>query len=80
MRLLKLILVVLVITVNLVFAPASLADPKTPKYANNPDYIEVTQALNTLRTAKDAPELTQTYTSEELQQKIDRLEFQKYTL
>jgi len=79
-RLLKLILVVLVITVNLVFAPASLADPKTPKYTNNPDYIEVTQALNTLRTAKDAPDLAQTYTPEELQQKIERLEFQKYTL
>jgi hypothetical protein len=76
----KFVLVLLVIAVNLVFVPPSWAETKTPKYANNPDYIEVTQALNTLLTAKDAPDIAQTYTPEELQQKIAQLEFQKYTL
>ena len=81
MKIFKFVLVLLVMAANLVFVPPSWADaPKTPKYASNPDYIEVTQALNTLRTAKDAPNLAQTYTPEQLQQKISQLEFQKYTL
>jgi predicted mannosyl-3-phosphoglycerate phosphatase (HAD superfamily) len=66
-KIFKFVLVLLVMAANLVFVPPSWADaPKTPKYASNPDYIEVTQALNTLRTAKDAPNLAQTYTPEQL--------------
>ncbi|MEG4105209.1 hypothetical protein [Microcoleus sp. S13_C5] len=81
MKIFKFVLVLLVMAANLVFVSPSWADaPKTPKYATNPDYIEVTQALNTLRTAKDAPNLAQNYTPEELQKKISQLEFQKYTL
>ncbi len=81
MKIFKFVLVLLVMAANLVFVPPSWADaPKTPKYATNPDYIEVTQTLNTLKTAKDAPDTAQTYTPEQLQQKIAQLEFQKYTL
>ncbi|MEG4497419.1 hypothetical protein QUB05_08865 [Microcoleus sp. F10-C6] len=81
MKIFKFVLVLLVMTANLVFVPPSWADaPKTPKYASNPDYIEVTEALNTLKAAKDAPNLAETYTPEQLQQKISQLEFQKYTL
>lgn len=80
MRLLKLILVVLVIAANLVFAPASMAASDKPKYASNPDYIEVTQTLDALLAAKKSPEPNENYTPEELQKKIAQLEFQKYTL
>ena len=80
MRFLKLVLVVLVIAVNLVFTPASLAGSEKPKYTSNPDYIEVTQTLETLLAAKNSTEPNESYTPEELQKKIAQLEFQKYTL
>lgn len=80
MRFLKLVLVVLVIAVNLVFAPASWAESDKPKYTSNPDYIEVSQTLNTLLAAKNSTEQNESYTPEELQKKIAQLEFQKYTL
>lgn len=80
MRFLKLVLVVLVIAANLVFAPASWAESDKPKYTSNPDYIEVSQTLNTLLAAKNSTEENESYTPEELQKKIAQLEFQKYTL
>ncbi|MEG3861271.1 hypothetical protein [Microcoleus sp. herbarium12] len=80
MRFLKIVLVILVITVNLVFAPASWAGSEKPKYTSNPDYVEVTQTLDTLLEAKKSTEPSQNYTPEELQKKISQLEFQKYTL
>lgn len=80
MRLLKIVLVVLVMVANLVFAPASLAGSDKPKYTSNPDYIEVTETLNTLLDAQKSTESNQNYTPEELQKKIAQLEFQKYTL
>ncbi|MDB9510285.1 hypothetical protein PN499_03585 [Kamptonema animale CS-326] len=80
MHLFKVILVLFVLLVNLAFTPPSWADPKTPKYSNNPDYIEVTQALNTLLAAKETPIETESYTREELDKKIADLEFQKYAL
>ncbi|MEG4961163.1 MULTISPECIES: hypothetical protein [unclassified Microcoleus] len=81
----KFVLVLLVMVANLVFVPPSWADaPKTPRYASNPDYIEVsealTEALNTLKAAKDSPDSAQDYTPKELHKKISQLEFQKYTL
>ncbi|WP_442927811.1 hypothetical protein [Microcoleus sp. A003_D6] len=76
----KLVLVVLVIAANLVFAPASWAESSKPKYTSNPDYIEVSQTLDTLLAAKNSTEPNESYTPEELQQKIAQLEFQKYTL
>ncbi|MEG4573928.1 hypothetical protein QUA56_14710 [Microcoleus sp. N3A4] len=81
MKIFKFVLVLLVMAANLVFVPPSWADaPKTPKYAKNPDYIEVTQTLNTLLSAKNSTEQNESYTPEELQKKISQLEFQKYTL
>lgn len=80
MHLFKVLLVLLVVLVNLVFTPPSWADPKTPKYNNNPDYIEVTQTLATLQAAKAAPTEGENYTPEELDKKIADLEFQKYAL
>ncbi len=80
MRLLKIVLVVLVMVANLVWVPASLAGSDKPKYTSNPDYIEVTETLNTLLDAQKSTESNQNYTPEELQKKIAQLEFQKYTL
>ena len=85
MKIFKFVLVLLVMVANLVFVPPSWADaPKTPRYASNPDYIEVsealTEALNTLKAAKDSPDSAQKYTPQELHKKISQLEFQKYTL
>lgn len=80
MKFWKIVLVVLVIAVNFVFAPASWAESDKPKYTSNPDYVEVTQTLNTLLTAKNSTEQSENYTPEELQKKIAQLEFQKYTL
>ena len=72
------LLIGLIFIANLVFAQPSLADK--PKFLKNPDYIEVTKALNSLKTAKDTQAQVEGYTPEELQQKIDELEFQKYDL
>lgn len=80
MKIWKIVLVVLVIAVNFVFAPASWAGSDKPKYASNPDYIEVTQNLNTLLAAKNSTEQSENYTPEQLKKKIAQLEFQKYTL
>jgi hypothetical protein len=78
MKLFKSLLIVLIIMANLVFAQPSFAD--RPKFAKNPDYIEVTKALKNLSLAKDTQAQAESYTPEETQKKIDELEFQKYTL
>lgn len=73
---LKHILIVLLVIVSFVFAQPTLADPNLTK---TPDYTEVTQALDSLLQAKDAPDQSE-YTPEEIQQKIGELQFQKYIL
>ena len=78
MKLLKALVVVLVILANLVFAQPSLADK--PKFLKNPDYIEVTKNLNALVTAKETQSQTEGYNAQEVQKRIDELEFQKYAL
>ena len=78
MKLFKSLLIVLLVLVNLVFAQPTLADK--PKFLKNPDYIEVTKNLNDLKKAKETQAQTEGYTSEEIQRKIDELEFQKYAL
>lgn len=61
---------------NLVLAQPSWADP--PSFSKNPDYIEITETLNTLLTTKgNPPEGTNL---EEIQKQIGDLEFQKYAL
>lgn len=72
------VLIALVFLANLVFAQPSLADK--PKFLKNPDYIEVTKALNNLKTVKETQAQTESYNPEETQKKIDELEFQKYAL
>jgi len=78
MKLFKSLLIVLLVLVNLVFAQPTLADK--PKFLKNPDYIEVTKNLNDLKKVKETQAQTQGYNPEEIQRKIDELEFQKYAL
>ena len=78
MKIWKSLLIVLMIVANLAFAQPSFAD--RPKFSKNPDYIEVTKALNELTQAKEAQTQAEGVTPEEIQQKIDELAFQKYAL
>lgn len=78
MDLFKSLLIFLIFLINLVFAQPSFAD--APKFTKNPDYIEVTKALDTFQNTKDSQGQIENYTPEEIQKKIDELEFQKYTL
>ncbi|MDZ4876557.1 MAG: hypothetical protein CLLPBCKN_005992 [Chroococcidiopsis cubana SAG 39.79] len=78
MKLFKSLLIVLLILVNFILAPPALADK--PKYLKNPDYIEVSKALDELVAAKDARVKTGGSVPAEIQRKIDELEFQKYAL
>lgn len=78
MKFFRFVLVILVILVNLVMAHPSLADK--PKFTDNPDYIEVTKALDSLLNAKDTQAQPEGMTMEEIQQKITNLQFQKYIL
>lgn len=75
---LKYLLILLIFVANLVFAQPSLADK--PSFAKNPDYIELTKELNKLLMAKDTQAQAKSYAPEKVQNKIDELEFQKYTL
>jgi hypothetical protein len=70
--------IALIFVANLVFAQPSLADK--PKFLKNPDYIEVTKAINELKAAQQVQAQTETSNPEEVQKKIDELEFQKYAL
>lgn len=74
----KYILILLIFLVNLVFAQPSMADK--PKFAKNPDYIEVNKELNKLLTTKATQAQDENNTLEQNQNKIDELEFIKYTL
>lgn len=67
MKFFKIALVVLVFLVNLVVARPSLAD--RPNLTANPDYIEVTQALDNLSKVQLKPEQAG-YKPGEIQQKI----------
>ncbi len=78
MKIVTSVLIALVFLANLVFAQPSFADK--PKFLKNPDYIEITKALNNLQTVKEAQAQTENYNPEEIQKKIDELEFQKYAL
>ncbi len=73
MQIFKIVLVALVFIVNLMIAQPSWAGKDFTKGA---DYAEVTQALNQLITAKDAPEQAG-YTPEEFQQRLAQLQLQK---
>lgn len=72
------LLIALMLVANLLFVQPSLADK--PKFLKNPDYIEVNKALNDLKAVQQAQAQTENYNPEEIQKKIDELEFQKYAL
>jgi hypothetical protein len=76
MNFLKIFLVALVFVVNLAIAQPSWAGKDFTKGA---DYAEVTQALNQLQQAKDAPDQAG-YTPEQYQQRLQELQFQKYVI
>lgn len=76
MNFLKIVLVALVFVVNLAIAQPSWAGKDFTKGA---DYAEVTQALNQLQQAKDAPDQAG-YTPEQYQQRLQELQFQKYII
>lgn len=78
MKLFKLVAVVLLVLVNLVLAKPSLADP--PQYSQNPDYIQITQELNSLVNPQQNQTESENYTPEERQNKIAELQFQKTLL
>ena len=76
MKSLRVILVALVLLVNLVVAQPSWAGKD---FTKGSDYAEVTQELNQLLQAKDAPE-TVGYTPEQYQQRLAQLQQQKYVI
>ncbi|MBD2180945.1 hypothetical protein H6S82_10955 [Planktothrix sp. FACHB-1355] len=81
MKLFKYLVLVLVLAANLLLAQPSWAGNKhKSSLAKNPEYIEVTQTLDDLKKAKETQTQIEDYTPEQLQQKIDELEFRKYTL
>lgn len=78
MKIWKSLLIVLMIVVNFAFAQPSFAD--RPKFSKNPDYIEVTKALNELTQTKDAQTQVEGLTPEEIQKRTEELTLQKYAL
>ncbi|MDZ8108319.1 MAG: hypothetical protein RM338_22225 [Nostoc sp. DedQUE12a] len=76
MKSFKYFLMAVLLLVNLVFAEPSLAD--RPKYSENPDYINLTEELNNLQTLKETQTQLEDATSEQIDQKINELELQKY--
>ncbi len=76
MKSFKYILMMAVLLASLVFAQPSLAD--RPEYTENPDYITLIQELNNLQTAKERQAKLEGYTPEQITQKINELELQKY--
>lgn len=80
MKLANVLLVSLMLIANLLFAQPSWADK--PSFLKNPDYIEVNQSLNALKMAQETQAQTENenYNPEQIQNKIDELEFQKYAL
>ncbi|MBW4694921.1 MAG: hypothetical protein KME27_24490 [Lyngbya sp. HA4199-MV5] len=77
MQRLKVLLIVLMVLVHLAIAQPANAD--RGKFMTSPDYTTVTQAIDALLKAKDHPEESN-LTTEELQQKMATLQFQKYVL
>ncbi|MCL1471809.1 hypothetical protein [Argonema antarcticum] len=76
MKFFRVVLVALVLLLNLAIAQPSWASKDFTKGA---DYAEVTQALNQLLQAKDAPDQAG-YTPEQYQQRLAELQSQKYII
>ncbi|ARV57877.1 hypothetical protein BZZ01_03820 [Nostocales cyanobacterium HT-58-2] len=78
MKAFKYVLMVLVLLANLVFAPPSFAD--APKVTKSPEYKALTKEINKLRSVKDTQSQLEDYTPEQIENKLNELEFQKYIL
>jgi len=76
MKAFKYILIMGLVLANLVFAPPSLAD--APSFSKNPDYIALTKEIKNLQTVKEAHAGVEGFTTEEIDNKLNELEFQKY--
>ncbi|MBW4631027.1 MAG: hypothetical protein KME30_03710 [Iphinoe sp. HA4291-MV1] len=74
----KYLFLVFVFIGQLLFAQPSFAD--APKITKNPDYIELTKELKQLQQAKESQTQLESYTPEQIEQRINELEFQKYAL
>ncbi len=78
MKLIQVLVIAALFLFNLVIAPPALAD--RPKFFKDPDYIEVTKELESLSQLQQNPVTANSIPPEELQQEIDRLQFQKNAL
>jgi hypothetical protein len=74
----KSLLLIIVLLANFVFASPAIAD--APKFSKNPDYIALKKELNQLQKAKEKQAQLEGYTTEQIEQKINELKFQKYAL
>ena len=72
----KYILMMALLLANLMFAQPSLAD--APSFTKNPDYIALTKEIDKLQSVKEAHAGVEGFTTEEIDQKLNELEFQKY--
>ena len=78
-KILKFTIVILIILCNLVWAQPSFADRN--KFSKNPEYIEISTALNELYTARtNSAQTEDNQLQEEIENKITDLEFAKYML
>jgi hypothetical protein len=79
MKAFKYFLVLAVFLTSLIFVqPASLAD--RPKISKNPDYVTLTEQLKSLKKSQEKQVKLADYTPEQIEQKINELEFQRYAL
>jgi hypothetical protein len=78
MKIWKSLLILLIIFANLAFVQPSFAD--RPKFSKNPDYIEVTKALNELTQTKESQTQVENLTPEEIKKRTEELTLQKYAL
>jgi hypothetical protein len=82
MKLFNYLLLILVIVLNFFFAQPSFAD--APKITKTPEYVELSKKLDTLQdqleAVKSGETLSENFTVEDLQKRVDELSFQKYAL
>ncbi|MBD2489391.1 hypothetical protein [Aulosira sp. FACHB-615] len=76
MKKIKCLLLTVILFASLVFAQPALAD--RPKVSKNPDYITLTKELEQFLSAKTSQQQLEDYTPEQIDQKINELELQKY--
>jgi hypothetical protein len=76
MKKFKYILMMALLLANLMFAQPSFAD--APSFTKNPDYIALTKEIHNLQSVKETHAGVEGFTTEEIDKKLNELEFQKY--